>query len=756
MRYLFNGYLIFSLIFFSIEDNDWYKNIQYSLIDVILNITNNDKECNVSFIDHLSQIYMYSDIDIISDFHKEIECSNISDFDYYLFIYQLNNNSESISSKKVNILNFTDFNTKFSTGICIPKNCSDVIKQKIFKDNQLKNSNIKELLEPYLAIDKTTYLTKENNLQENKTYANIILIIFFTYFAIRIIISFIGEYYFYSEKDDKIKKPTNKDDSENEEEKNQLENMINENEGDEDNNNEKKNEKVNKSKESILFKEELGRESFSLEKNNEKGFLFYFNLWRNFGIYNSKKETKWFKDENLELVNFFKSFFLFFCVFEYQIYSLTINPTRDFFNVQFYKNWEMIFIKFTKYASICYISLDGFVLSFKFFSFYKHYVLEAKQNINKIFYKFLLKVIPKILLYYSNFYFLHFLLGYYVGLFDIYTWQKYFFDSTINKKKCFQPENHLKYFFNYHSFDFTNMNERLNECDKLYYIYHNEFFILIIFIFIFLLLYNLQSKILEYLILIIIFIPYLLIYLIYKRNNVFNIYYFDGENYSIKYIYFFSGIYFIGILSGITYFHYVNSISNDYDYSKIPFSFLRTFSKWLYNISLCCKSFLIVFCCLIILILSAFYFCFEKGINKDNNKITFETNEFTFFIFLYEKITIVITFNFLLLLIIMGETFLSKIGKISLITLISRNSFTIFASYDSFIKLFYILFDYQVCLNIPDNLFVSFGEFTFIIFLSCFFNVLFELPLKIILIDFNTYQNDYQKNNLDKLNNLIS
>ena len=236
MRYLFNGYLIFSLIFLSIEDNDWYNNIQYSLIDVMLNITNNDTKCNESFIDHLSQIYMYSDIDIVSDFHKEIECSNISDFDYYLFIYQLNNNSESISSKKVNILNFTDFNTKFSTGICIPKKCSDVIKQKIFKDNQLKNSNIKELLEPYLAIDKTTYLTKENNLQENKTYANIILIIFFTYFAIRIIISFIGEYYFYSEKDDKIKKPTNKDDSENEEEKNQLENMINENESDEDNN----------------------------------------------------------------------------------------------------------------------------------------------------------------------------------------------------------------------------------------------------------------------------------------------------------------------------------------------------------------------------------------------------------------------------------------------------------------------------------------------------------------------------------------
>ena len=97
----------------------------------------------------------------------------------------------------------------------------------------------------------------------------------------------------------------------------------------------------------------------------------------------------------------------------------------------------------------------------------------------------------------------------------------------------------------------------------------------------------------------------------------------------------------------------------------------------------------------------------------------------------------------------MGETFLSKIGKISLITLISRNSFTIFASYDSFIKLFYIVFDYQVCLNIADNLFISFGEFTFIVFLSTLFDILFELPFRLIII--NLTHSESVEGNLDKL-----
>jgi hypothetical protein len=102
----------------------------------------------------------------------------------------------------------------------------------------------------------------------------------------------------------------------------------------------------------------------------------------------------------------------------------------------------------------------------------------------------------------------------------------------------------------------------------------------------------------------------------------------------------------------------------------------------------------------------------------------------------------------------MGETILTKIGRLSLICLISRNGFTIFASYDYFIKIFCIIFEYQYCLSISDNILIAFGEFTFIILLSCLFNVLFELPFRMILIEYT--KSAYSTNQIsDKINKLV-
>jgi hypothetical protein len=104
----------------------------------------------------------------------------------------------------------------------------------------------------------------------------------------------------------------------------------------------------------------------------------------------------------------------------------------------------------------------------------------------------------------------------------------------------------------------------------------------------------------------------------------------------------------------------------------------------------------------------------------------------------------------------MGETILTKIGRLSLICLISRNGFTIFASYYYFIKIFCIIFEYQYCLSISDNIFIGFGEFAFIIILSCLFNVLFELPFRMILIGLTKPKNfiNQKENKMNKLINI--
>ena len=121
--------------------------------------------------------------------------------------------------------------------------------------------------------------------------------------------------------------------------------------------------------------------------------------------------------------------------------------------------------------------------------------------------------------------------------------------------------------------------------------------------------------------------------------------------------------------------------------------------------------------------------------------ITFKINNIVIFLFFYEKILFIFFFNILLLIILIIDenngAFLTKIGKISFIRLISRNSLTFFASYDYLINIFYIIFDYQFCLGYSDCFFTALGEFAFILLFSCFFGILFELPFRMLIIDYN-------------------
>ena len=147
---------------------------------------------------------------------------------------------------------------------------------------------------------------------------------------------------------------------------------------------------------------------------------------------------------------------------------------------------------------------------------------------------------------------------------------------------------------------------------------------------------------------------------------------------------------------------------NDY----IPFNFINKFSQLLYDISNLFKIILISFILLCVIIISSSY-SFYHIINGSNNEdqITFKIPLFLKYLYFYDKIIIVLLFNLLLLtLLVMGETSFSKIGGLSLICFISRNGFTIFASYDYFIKIFYIVFEYQYCLSLSDNIFIAFGE----------------------------------------------
>ena len=713
MKYIYISIILFSITLFSFEQNNikndykWFNNISISIQNILfqLNISN-DSSCFKSIVNKLNIAYFNSDIDIISNPINEIVC-NSSSFLHYLLVYEFTKDAFFDDNIKKKILQFSSYENKFSTGICIPKECKDDIENNIFYNGKLKNSKLKQILKNIIKIDKFFYLKQESKKEDSKS--QIIKYCFYIYILFRVIISIIGEC-IYGKK--------------NKQNMNEKINKINEN-----------NEQIISNYTTInkVIFVDKNESEINLEQNNS--CLFYFNLWENFNIYNSNKKSKWYNDEKLEVINLFKALILFFCVLDYHIYSLLKNPTKDFFDKSFYENILFILIKFAQFSKVSYISLDSFILSYKFYSFYKHYCIDQKEKIS-IIYKFILMSIPKIILYYINFFVLHYYLYDIVNSFNLFNWQKFYFDNKNRRTEC-SKKLFPDYIINYLSFSFTKYSPRFDDCHVTFFVYHNEFYMLIIFILLFYFLMKTKSNKFDLIIILIIYIPYTFYFLFFKDSisDNYDRSIFYGELYTIKSFYLFIGLYFIGILTGIAFFHYNDSISSSYisnDY--IPFYFTSYITKFLYESSTLFKSLIIFICLLMLIFLSSSYFIFSRYYSD----ITFQLNNILIFLFFYEKILFLIFFNILLLMILITDEnnggLFTKIGKVSFIRLISRNSLTFFASYDSLIKIFYLIFDYQFCLGYSDSFFTALGEYSFILLFSCFFGILFELPFRMLII----------------------
>ena len=206
MKYVFNYLTLFYFFILSLENfirqeqNKWHENITESLNQILLQFTN--ESCRTEIVNNIDKIYLYSDIDIISDFNKENECIE-SNFTYYLFYYKLSEKAFEKERNKTEILKFLN-NNNFSTGICVPENCSIFI-ENLFNSNTLVNESIIYFLNSSINTN-TLYYIKNDKKQKNDNQQNSLLfIVIGSYISIRIIITIIGEIIFQREKDDLIK-----------------------------------------------------------------------------------------------------------------------------------------------------------------------------------------------------------------------------------------------------------------------------------------------------------------------------------------------------------------------------------------------------------------------------------------------------------------------------------------------------------------------------------------------------------------------
>ena len=681
------------------NDNKLYEEISINFIKFFEKNIDDNTSCLQNLnIDNVSIILRYSDIDITFDKSNEKECKNHT-YVYYLFSYQFYS-SPFIDVNKNESFNFFE-DSIYSTGICLPKNCSEMINSN-FENNSIKNdSKIYNYLYNNFNIRNITLWNKELNdkSKPDRIVSSAEIIFFFIIFYIVIVftIGFVGIYYI--KNNDK-----------------EIENILNEDDV---------KEKKEQNKESYLFSKEHENNSLLImekEKDNIRFIITIFNPIENLKIYLNDKSYL-FNSSNLEFFSTIRVIILFLCIYNYQFYIITkYHPNVLSKNSLFGCNFFIL--KLSSYSVIIHCLLDGFIAIFKFMNFYK---TKKFKNIKFIIFKFFLFCTPKIILFIINFYIFHYLfpelleyIGFKNDLND---------DFYLSYFKNFDCEKEIFKMFIPLYYEYKNYND-ISKCYSFVFIYKNEFISFIVSLILFSILLYIQNHIIDLIISVIILLNLLIFPFILKTspkvygiNSIFgNITYFTTPN-------IFFSCYIIGGFFGLMYFYYLDIISsNRFPFLYKPFSFIDYIISKIDMFSPKRK----VFSCLI-LILSLFLISINYNILRyflGGDSINFELNFVAKIIYHYEMFFVIFVFLFLFIILLLYEKL-----RISfpLFNFIERINSTIFSNLDSFIQMSFCFFDFNFNLNYHDLFFISLGQYFIIIILSGFISILFEIPLKVLI-----------------------
>ena len=683
-----------------LKDIKEYENISKEFKEFFKEKIDNNTEClDILSKNNVTKILKYSDINIVFDKLNELECNNSKD-NYYLFSYEFSETPFKEKNKN-DIYNFYN-KSFFSTGICLPKKCQYIIDNNFFNDSENIKNN--KTLYNYLSNEfKILNIIQWNKKKiERDSISQIICWIIFIYIIIKITIGIVGKYSLENNRNSET-----------------IENLVNK----EENKEEKKEEKKN-SRTSLFTKEhDLNfkmLEDNSQYKNNAEFILGIFSFIENIKIY-SKENSFIFNSNNLEFYNIIRGIIIFLSVYNYQFYTILKFPSSNFSDKSFF-NFHFYSIKLSSYSIFINCALDGFIVLFKFMIFYKNELNKKKTNIT---FRFFLKCIPKVFLFFINFFIFHSLLPNIMFILKNLVIKDNLYINYFKEIRCEKEKQYLfipiyyEYFF----------NDIFSNCYKFIYIYKNEFVSFIFFLILFVILFKIHSYQFDLIIFVIIIVNLIISPLFSSSPETYNFYSIYGNtNYLIKTHLFFS-IYMFGGFFGLMYFYYLDIISpNRFPLQYKPFQFLDFFVSKIDMLSSCVK---ITFC----LIASFILFLFSINVNLMKlmlgiKEISFKMNFFSKFIYHYEIIFVLFFFFLIFINLLLFE----KIRiNIPFFNFVERINSTMFSNIDSFIHLFFILIDFQINFNYSDLLFASIGSFILIMFLSGMINMLFELPLKLLI-----------------------
>lgn len=697
----------------------------------------------------------------IGDLGNEKQCLDKENkFIYFLLKYSINFSNFDSDDIEERAMIFGNSKQEL-TGICLEKKyCSVFFRDWVF--NEEKNTIFYDYLrKTYNMINPSFFVENTRRKSNKKEICFIILsaiipaLLFIMIFCS--ILKIFG-YFFY-----KIDKIDNK-----------FESTITLSKKDEDffsNDSSKKDDLSSSFGDGVIFS--VKNQTKNITPSGEVCKLKFLKIISKFDLFSNLSflftvKNEYYNDIGIQTFGFVRMIIMLSQVINYNVCTAMKTPGKGEFNGEFFQSiFFYLFVKTSNYCLVCWIILDGSIMSYKLFSFLTKFYMNKENNKKLPFWlilKFYLFSLPKFSIFSFCFFYVYVLSDNFGKFLKLGVLFEYFRENYIQVKSCCTNDEAFKIFIPfYYSYneieDFT-----FSSCYRYSIVLTNEFTCFIFATILIYISFRVRSKVYDVTIFALTFLNMGFNFPSFTEKHLklgekitFDI--FLGSNYTEKFTHLFLNYYLIGVFTGISFFYY-NDIISEYSFSqiekKLPFSFCFQTMKFLdTNISSQSKKNILLFFLTFFLIcipLSSFIPTFV------NSTFYYEISNFDIYHDKYSKQIFSILFSIVLIWFItfMKNSTTKHLIETNAFVIFERISTSFLCTSNIIVYAAFSIFHFQLRLNFQNLLFFSIGLMTIIILINIILTICIELAVR-KLIKFLTgisCSNSNLSNSKNKIDNL--
>ena len=449
------------------------------------------------------------------------------------------------------------------------------------------------------------------------------------------------------------------------------------------------------------------------------------------------KQNKLFNSKYLETISGIRAIVILFMTLNELITIFYKNPTSKSPTPAFFGTIYFGLIKLSSYTPYCWVYLDGLEYTFKIFNYIK-----KDKSAKNFFILFLRMVIPKFIVFVLVFFGLYFSGQDLMKLLGKTILFKEHYDENVKTMKCMY-EPYIIFLFPLFGYWGNNFVECKN-CFKFSYLFVNEFNCLLLLFILIYVMYRFQSKIFDNIILgfavINIIFSVFIFDIIGISPSKYTLTYVMGEHLSLITPNSMLNIFFIGVLAGIIYYYYVESMNELGSFLKekyYPFSLTMKIMRCLIGNNFFIKLAFIILSSLIIIFLSILYFILKVSIIPPN-RLLIDFNIGITILYRIENLVFIICFSILVLNLLFANDKLpiKQFFDNNVFFWFDRISFQYVLFLEFMIMAVYSLFNQNgIYWDYLYFWYLTLFIFIFNLILAIFATTLFELPFRLMMIN---------------------